>query len=677
MTKRYEMNDRPRTATPNRAAHRGLNTAGLCKVAKSVTVTMILGGIMAGGAGFSLVATPSAAHAATSMPTYDYDAPGGNVSLNQGAAHGEVISSAAPSGVPFVQNVAEGTWWVKTSSGYKEAFCGAEGVPFNNTLGPMTPTDSNDPNLMRVAYLWQRDVQGAASDHQKMLDDMAVHKFIENSKNPNYQTLLSTPYGQEISAEVDATWASTAAYTGSYAIHPTVSPLDTKGGGQITNTQVTSASGTVTTQITLTLQGPAVFTANGTNTITINAGDTPAIRATAGGKPNITVTATTANLPLSATIWTQAGNQTQYTAGNVATVTGTGTGTLVNQVHLVITSNAPPYVKAGDALTDVLHVSLAPGETWPVDANGKPVPATISDPFYQSATAVAPAQTIPAGVTKYADGSVTVTGTGDVTATADKKAGPAGHYLPDVQFTAASQGQYAAYFAGDVNAGLSADGETTIQRFKPQYETQVSKLAGDGTFTDTVNVTGAAPKQSISPKGTAYISYDTKACAMLTATGATAPADAHAVGTVTGQRTGNGAVTLPAIQLGAAEANDVRTGQACVWMVDSSDQTALNEAVAPNAALISSETIWMPAAPTTTGSAAVGPAPVPSTPATTPAVEVPTAINGGFAVPVQASSVTPSGSSLDGGLFIVGGISMLLAIGLNAGKSAKGREAAR
>ncbi|WP_404500348.1 hypothetical protein [Arthrobacter sp. GAS37] len=651
-----------------RATRREPKAGRLSKTARSLTGLAAAAALTLAGLGMA-----GAAQAAPAT-SYNYSPPGGVLpSGDTNAASGLIFTDSAPDG-SSVFNSPLGSFWTKDpkTGQWIETNCNTYGTGFQPTASTVwSESLRTDANAARFAWI-QMKYLGTGSANSAAVQD-AEHLFVEGVNPQQLNTLNTSPSGTPTYQLAQQMWAESAPYTGSYAANPSVqSGPNGSGTGTIMNTQVTSATGTVSVPITLTLSGGAVFDATGTATYSGNAGDTPAFHLPAGVNPNPAAVgvkeATPATLSLGLRVLTSPGVQTQVKAAAPAAVTGQSSDVMIALgFQPVATSTAPVYLNVGDKFSDTLHVSTAKGGAdW---IPGTPV--TMGTSFYGPFdTAQAAAAAAPAGAVVAATATGTLSAPGDVTATSATTVAVPGFYYPVASFTRASQpAQYQPVLLGDWKAGFNDTGEQSIVRWSPKYSTQSSSLAANGLVHDTVTVTNAAPAAPVSPVGNLFISYDTKACAMNSATGAPAPTDAQLVGTGTGTRQGNGSVDLSAVQLSPAENNDVHTGMACVYWVDSSDQTNLNNAVAPSPALIASETVWMPATPV---AAAVAPAATPGTPLAVTGVEVPSAINGGFAVPVQASSVTPAAT--DSGMLTAGGVALLLALTLGGGLIVRGRK---
>ncbi|MDP9904701.1 hypothetical protein [Arthrobacter bambusae] len=572
------------------------------------------------------VATAANAAPATS---YDNPAPGGVLpSGDTNAASGLIFTDSAPDG-SSVRNSPLGSLWIKDPKTGQSirTVCNQYGTAFQPTAATVwSESTATDANAARMAYILNKYLGTGPANDAAVQD--AEHLFYEGVNSQPLNTINASPSGAATHQLAQQMWAESAPYTGSYAAQPSVqSGPNGAGTGTVTNTQVTSATGTISVPITLTLSGGAVFDATGTPTYSGNAGDAPAFHLPSGVTPNpasVGVKETTsASLSQGLRVFTSPGVQTQLAAAAPAAVTGQSADAQITLgFQPTATSVAPVYLNVGDTFSDALTVSTANGGADWIPGTPVNFKAPVYGPF-DTAQAAAAAQ--PAGAAVAATVTGTATAPGKLTLGTTTKVTAPGFYYPVAEAMRKDQpAQYQPVILGDWKAGFNDTGEQSIVRWSPKYTTQTSALSADGTVHDTVTVSDAAPGQSVSPVGKLFISYDTKACAMNSATGAPAPADAQLVGTGTGTGQGNGSVDLSAVQLSPAENNDVHTGMACVYWVDSSDQTDLNDAVKPSAALIASETVWL----------APKPAVVPSTPAPSAQAPIPTQ--------APAPAVTPS-----------------------------------
>lgn len=492
---------------------------------------VVSGVAVAAIAGIALVGVAPAANAAVS--SYNNPAPGGSLpNGDQNAATGQVYNGSG--GGASVTNVALGSYWL---NGIK-TFCGEFGVPFDAS-GTWSKGQDSSQGAARMAWIFANYPSTPANDAAKAY---ASHIYYEGNQSPILSYLAQTPEGAATKALADQMWAASAGHTGKYSVKPQLVLSDAKSG-TVDNTQVTSATGTVAAQVKLTLSGGAVFDSTGTNVWTGAAGSKPSWHGTKTGP--VVVTEETQNLVAGwLETYSQAGKQKQLASPGFTTVKGES-GDVQVQVSFQpqATSTAVVEVKAGETLTDTLHVSAAPGSSWLAG-----VPAVFDVTWYYSPTKVEQKNltTVPAGATAFAKGQGTAKGPGDVVVTADKKADKAGWYYPVASFSKAAQpADLQKAFIGDWKAPFNADGEETLQKFSPQVVTQASVIK-DGKVSDSLTVSGNYAGQTIQVVSNLYLT--TQCTAPATGTDK-APADAKLIGTVTTEVKGNGTVVTPSLDV--------------------------------------------------------------------------------------------------------------------------------
>lgn len=339
-----------------------------------------------------------------------------------------------------------------------------------------------------------------------------------------------------------AAQAKAGPYTGTAAL-----TMSDNVHGTVQGVSVLSSTGNPVTGVRLTATlTNAVWDGFGTSTVTIASGESlPGFTATGSGIVNVRFD----GVGPAGTVTTYVidGGQDVLTGGNTAPFSFRSADVQATVAFQpTATSTAGQYVEAGQALTDVLHVATSTGvaNDW-IFNNGANVPARFDVDWYYSPVALPASANVPASAVKFASGTGTATGPGDVTVTADKKADKDGHYYPVARFSKAAQpAELQQFFTGDWSAGFNDPGEHTIQKYTPQVTTKASVIE-DGKVYDVITVTGNEPGRELT------VTSDLTLTSEKSVEGGTdqAPADAKIVGTVTTKVTGNGEFKTPAVNV--------------------------------------------------------------------------------------------------------------------------------
>ncbi|SEB29485.1 hypothetical protein [Arthrobacter woluwensis] len=497
---------------------------GARRVMSGVAAAAVLSGV-------ALVGVAPAANAAVS--SYNNPAPGASLpNGDQNAATGQIYNGSG--GGASVTNVVLGSYWLNNV----RTFCGEFGVPFDAS-GTWSRGQDSSQGAARMAWIFANYASTSENDAAKAY---ASHIYYEGNQDPILTYLAQTPEGAATKALADQMWAASAGHTGKYNVKPQLVLSDAKSG-TVENTQVNSATGTVAAQVTLTLSGGAVFDSTGKNVWTGAAGSSPAWHATQTGP--VVVTEETQNLVAGwLETYSQPGKQKQLASPGVTKVRGVSADVQATvSFQPQATSTAVVEVKAGETLTDVLHVSAAAGSPWIPGVTAK-----FDVTWYYSPTKVEQKNiaTVPAGATPFAKGQGTATKAGDITVTADKKSDKAGWYYPVASFTKKNQpADQQEFFIGDWKAPFNADGEETLQKFTPQVVTKAADIK-NGVVTDSVSVSGNYQGQTLTVVSNLYLTAQCKADAAGTDK---APADAQLVGTVKTDVKGNGTWTTPGLSV--------------------------------------------------------------------------------------------------------------------------------
>lgn len=469
--------------------------------------------------------------------SYDHAAPGAPLpNGDTNGATGLVISESGSAG--SVWNVAVGSNWTHTATGWLRTFCGQFGSSFHGT-GTWTESQDRSPAAARMAWIQSAYPSSPENDAAKAY---ATHVYYEKSQDQILRILAQTPSGARTAALAEKMWNASAGHTGQYSVKPRLALSDAKSG-TVTNTQVSSATGTVAAQVKLTLSGGAVFNATGTSTWSGAAGGSLAWHATKTGP--VAVTEETQNLVGGwLRSFTQPRVQRQTATPGVVTVRGVSADVQAKlSFQPQATSTAVAEVKAGQALKDTLHVSARPGSSWIPG-----VSASFDVAWYFSPTRLTQkdAATPPAGAVLFAKGRGTVAKAGDVVVTADKPAAQAGWYYPVASFTKKAQpaGQQ-QFFTGDWKAAFNASGEETVEKFSPQVVTQASEIK-DGKVRDSLIVSGNYAGQTITVVSNLYLATQCKAGE---SGSEKAPSGAQLLGTVSTDVKGNGTALTPSLDV--------------------------------------------------------------------------------------------------------------------------------
>ncbi|MFE4198472.1 hypothetical protein ACFRJ9_21715 [Paenarthrobacter sp. NPDC056912] len=339
-----------------------------------------------------------------------------------------------------------------------------------------------------------------------------------------------------------AALGKTGPYTGSAAL-----AMSDNIHGTVTNLSLKSSTGIQVNGVPMTATlTNAVWDGFGAS-ITVKSGETlPAF--TAAGTGPVSVAFEGTGPAGTVTTYTIDGGQDVLTGGATAPFSFRSADVqAVLDFQPVATSTAPVYLEEDKALTDVLHVSTSTGNAndW-VFADGHNVPVVLDVDWYYSPVELAPSAAVPATAVKYASGTVTASGVGDVTATAAKKTDKPGFYYPVASFKKANQPEaLQKYFTGDWAAGFNDPGEQTIVKYQPQVSTKASEIDADGMIHDIITVTGNQDGKELD------VVTDLTLTSAAPVKGGVdeAPADAKTIGTVTTKVTGNGVFHSPGVKV--------------------------------------------------------------------------------------------------------------------------------
>lgn len=352
---------------------------------------------------------------------------------------------------------------------------------------------------------------------------------------------------------------------GPYTAPPAAVDTQTKRTGAIKNVGLLSDSNqwVAGAPFTLTLNGPAVFDATGTNTlsgVTTTYGQTFTWTATGNGSVTYRMSVSALSR-VTLTKYNMAGNRQN----------GLSYG-LRNPSYDPVTVEAPPVVfevvkdfqplvstqvhltrlNKGETQTDAFSVGVAAGDEW-TKINGQNITAlgdwTAYGPLDERA---ATSMTIPAGAPVAATGTVNLTGPGTYNYTWTPQA--SGVYAFVAEVRKSRQGANAQYIRSDARDAYFASSEIFTVRMSPQISTQVvDRHSDDPDYISADRVRVSLPagdvwlaengnKLPLRTRVTAYGCYNTP-----TAPQAGVPAGATVLGTRFLTFTGPGEQTIPAI----------------------------------------------------------------------------------------------------------------------------------
>ena len=255
--------------------------------------------------------------------------------------------------------------------------------------------------------------------------------------------------------------------------------------GSVKDIGLKSASGqwVAGNPFTLTINGPAVFDATGTNTVS---GTTAATGLTytwiATGNGAVTYQIVVGNLGRTTFTHYDMGGSAQsgLSYGNrlisfdpTETSSPTSSFDVVQDFQPVVSSQVPStYLSKGQAVADQVTVQVAAGDQWPV-VNGSPIPLLVRGTLYGPFNGVQPTSaTVPAGAPVAASETVAFTGAG-TKAAGSEVASASGTYAWVWEVLKADQGTNSQYVRADTSDAFFASTEATTVRMTPQLSTQV------------------------------------------------------------------------------------------------------------------------------------------------------------------------------------------------------------
>lgn len=370
---------------------------------------------------------------------------------------------------------------------------------------------------------------------------------------------------KSLAADFIATGASQG---GPYTASTGSVDMTTKRAGTIKDIGVTSDSGNwvAGNPFTVTLNGPAVFDATGTNTVTgttASTGITLAWTATGSGA----VTATVKVQGLARYTLTSydmgAGRQGGLSYGNRNPVFDPTDTTAVSPPFDVAkdfqpevsTSVATKFVAKGAPLVDQVTAAAAAGDTWS-DVGGAPVPVTAVGTLYGPFDAQpAESAAVPGGAPVVGTETMVFTGPGTQFSPGNLRVPGSGFYTWVWRVEKAAQpAVWADYVRGDFADAFARVAETSIVPFQPQVTTRRvdREVALGAPLVDEVTASATDGDVWLHDQGGALIPVT--ATGVLygplnapAATAATVPAGAPVAGTSTLTFTGPGTQRTPGV----------------------------------------------------------------------------------------------------------------------------------
>ncbi|MEN0072292.1 MAG: hypothetical protein AAGC63_15040, partial [Propionicimonas sp.] len=352
---------------------------------------------------------------------------------------------------------------------------------------------------------------------------------------------------------------------GPYTAPPAVVDTQNKRTGLIKNVGVKTGSDDwyVGAPFTITLNGPAVFDATGTNTlsgVTTGVGQVFGWTATGNGAVTYRMVADSIGR-VTLGYYNMAGNrQNGLTYGMrnpsydpVTVESPDVVWEVVKDFQPIVSSQVRlTRINKGETQTDAFQIGVAAGDEWP-QVNGQNIPIngdwTAYGPLDERA---ATTMTIPAGAPVAATGTVVHNGPGSKDYTWTPPA--SGVYAFVVEVKKSRQGANAEYVRSDARDAYFASSETFTVRMSPQISTQVvDRHSDDPDYISADRVTVSLPagdvwlaengsKLPLRVRVTGYGCYNTP-----TDPQAGVPAGATVLGTRFMTYTGPGEQTIPAI----------------------------------------------------------------------------------------------------------------------------------
>lgn len=447
-----------------------------------------------------------------------------------------------------VTNVYLGSYFVGGQGGIR-GFCIQYGV--NSTSVATTPSVLGGDAAAEVNYIISNFAGSPANDAAVAY---AVHTLIpegfQNDSDPVLSFWKKSDDFAAYRAQAEAWIAEARANAGPYTVQPALSIAPDMRTGTVKGS-LTSKSGSAVAgkTATFTIEGPAAFS-NGSRTITADANST--VNFTALGNGVVSVTERVDGLTGSTlTQYSGAGTQTKVVSGSTTAAEGRSADAEVRvDFQPAANSTAVSTVKAGEKLTDTLHVFVKDGQPNDWGYLDAVIEAIFTVDWYYSESEQAPNQkSIPANAVLFDSVKVTASGVGDVLATSNKVAESAGGYYPVVSFKKADQpAGLRQYFKADWTALFNAQDESnkeeTVQQYIPEVQTKTSKIV-DGKISDELDLSKNDPATELTINSELILTD-----ASPVADGVDIrPTNAESIGTVQTKITGNGKAVTPSLDV--------------------------------------------------------------------------------------------------------------------------------
>lgn len=404
-------------------------------------------------------------------------------------------------------------------------------------------------HLQRLAYVLA--VYGETQDAQTA---RAVYRLLHLHSGTGFPTPSFDALTADAAAQADALWQESAERHGPYALPtPEITPID--GGQRATvalRTARNAAGHAFSGQLRAIIDGPGVWEASGSRTLTTTADQDATVRATGTGTITVRVEQSTPAAHLLIAHPDSAEAQRVVAGGEWEPLSASSSTPVVHTFSPTAESTAQtwrqfdPATASATQLTDIVHAASSPGGDWltPI-GEAHPVAAVYRVDWYHSTRQQQPSASIPDDVQLFDSTLVTATGPGDYVATSTRVADQQGWYYPVVSFRLDDQPEeLRRWFAAEFTAGFHDEREQTVVPWQPEVRTQATEII-EGQLADVITVSGNDPAQTLEISSDLWMT-DSPAVAGGTES---APEDAVLVGTVTTSITGDGTVTTAGIDV--------------------------------------------------------------------------------------------------------------------------------
>lgn len=404
-------------------------------------------------------------------------------------------------------------------------------------------------HLQRLAYVLS--VYGDTQDPQTA---RAVYRLLHLHSGTGFSTSSSDALTADVAAQADALWSESAERHGPYTLpSPEIAPIDGGQRSAVALRTARNASGyAFTSQLTATIDGPGIWEASGTRTLTTVTDQTATIRATGTGVITVNVEQSTPAPYLLIAQPDRAEAQRVMAGGEWESLSASSSAPVVHTFSPTAESTADtwrqfdPSRSTPTPLTDIVHAASSPESTWLTPlGDSQPVSAAYRVDWYYSERQQEPSASVPDDVELFDSTLVTATGPGDYVATSARVADQPGWYYPVVSFRFDDQPEdLRRWFAAEFTAGFHDEREQTVVPWQPNVSTQATEIV-DGQLADVIAVTGNDPEQTLEISSDLWMTDERAVAGGVES----APDDAILVGTVTTSITGDGTVVTPGIDV--------------------------------------------------------------------------------------------------------------------------------